>query len=186
MREQRKAHSKRKRFAMPKKSYRDTLRANDAAQRMYANLAGKPVKEEWLNNVPLSKKRTAPVHRDGRRPLEKDIQKDIISMLRVHPKVALVEAHNSGAAYMTGRNGEEFPMWFNHIYMKGLRMPDVHATLKGGARRFVIECKRPPFKGPRDEREREQAAYLKVINEAGGIGIFATSVDDVLNVLEDA
>jgi hypothetical protein len=170
---------------MRAKSYKQTLANNRSAGRYYAAMAGLPANQMDIEPVPaaLKPKKTGLVRND---PLEKDIQKDIISMLRIHPRVALVEAHNSGAAYMPGKNGEEFPMWFNHIYMKGLRMPDVHATLKGGARRLVIEVKRPPWTKPRDDREREQAKYLEVINDAGGIGIFATCVEDVIDALESA
>ena len=127
---------------------------------------------------------------------EADVQADIISLLRHHPKIAMIDRINSGATKMpSGRF-----VRFNRIYkVRGALSPDIHATLKGNARRFVIECKEPNWKAPdwdalakfdglpseKQLREMGQKAYLDAINAAGGVAMFATSVDDVLTKLED-
>ena len=67
-------------------------------------------------------------------------------------------------------------------------------------RRFVIEVKEPNWKPPewdalakttslpseRHMREMGQKVYLDAVVKSNGIGIFAASVDDVLDALETA
>jgi hypothetical protein len=180
------------------KSYRETLRDNRRGENAWAAAFGKPIPypSEQLP-ILLKPKKTAiqlPTRSEG------DVQRDIISLLTKHPKVALVERINSGAMAATGADGKQYPIKFHRIYKSGLASPDVHVTLKGNARRMVIECKRPDWKAPdfatlekRDglipenrARELAQWRYLQTIISAGGIGIFATSIDDVLNALEAA
>lgn len=43
----------------------------------------------------------------------------------------------------------------------------------------AIECKRPGWRGPENDRDRAQAAYLTLVNSLGGIGRFATSEADL-------
>jgi hypothetical protein len=176
-----------------KKSFRDTLRANDKAHHDLAAMTGRPVNEKWLNHKLPAKKRGAVV-RDGRS--EGEIQGDIISLLKRHPKIVFFERVNSGAMQV----GNRF-VRFNKVYSGGqdFRTVDLQCTLKDG-RRFVIECKEADWKAPdwdalmkkermlsdKESRELGQKNYIDAVIEAGGIGIFATSVDDVLNALEDA
>lgn len=44
---------------------------------------------------------------------------------------------------------------------------------------FAVECKKPGWRGPTDDRERAQAAFLTNVRALGGIALFAQSVEDV-------
>ncbi len=64
-----------------------------------------------------------------------------------------------------------------------MTITDFWGILRDG-RMLAIEAKAPGFREPRTEREFKQAAFLALVRNAGGIGIFATSADDVANVLK--
>lgn len=156
----------------------DTKRANDGGQRHWSAMSGKPIPDGVLNNVPARKTR-AP-SQPSLLPTEAEVQKAIITYLCANPKVCLVERHNSGA--VTDGN---YYVQFHHIYGsmgKRVRKADICGLLRDG-RMFAIEVKRPPFTGPRNEREVEQGNYLELVRSCGGIGIFAVSVDDVRKFL---
>lgn len=42
----------------------------------------------------------------------------------------------------------------------------------------AIECKRPGWRGPENDRDRAQAAYLTLVTSLGGLARFATSPED--------
>lgn len=51
--------------------------------------------------------------------------------------------------------------------------------------RFVaIECKAPDWIGPRNERERAQAAFLALVKQQGGYAGFARNMDDLTHILK--
>ena len=47
-----------------------------------------------------------------------------------------------------------------------------------GGRFMAVECKRPGWRGPSTEREHAQANMLTQVKTLGGVGFFATSVED--------
>ena len=143
---------------------------------MYADLAGKPRMDI---PVPSAPKPRAPATTPRTVPLESEVQAAIIEGLRYHPMVGLVERVNSGAAMEYAADGSKRVIQFVVIYAAGLASPDVHCTLKNSGRRFVIEVKRPGWKGPRDQREMRQEAYIDRVRACGGYGMFATSWDQV-------
>ena len=176
-----------------KPSHKDVLRANDAAVRFLA--AGRPVPPELLNNVAPKRERAAP-----RKP-EAPVVAAISELLAVHPRVIWAARFNSGMASYEAATGNYAPVWF-HKFVRmpekmrmpdffGLKLAEYEMTHPGGATGttliyalpIAIEAKAPGWTKPRDDREREQAAFLKMIRNAGGIGIFATSVDDVARAL---
>jgi hypothetical protein len=56
--------------------------------------------------------------------------------------------------------------------------------LHGGTGRFLaIECKPPGWTTPRNARERAQQAFIEHVRQLGGIGGFATSVEDFWRIL---
>ena len=119
--------------------------------------------------------------RDPDAEYESDIQRDIIAMLRKHPKVASVERHNSGTAMEMDSEGNKRFVKYNTVYkVRGVRMRkvDIDCTLING-KRFVCEVKKPPFTRPRDQREYEQENYINHVRAATGYGLFATSVLEV-------
>ena len=62
---------------------------------------------------------------------------------------------------------------------------DLVGILKPSGRWCVLEVKLPGWKKPRNAHEREQAEFIRMINEAGGFGGFVTSVEEA-NVMVDA
>ena len=142
---------------------------------MYADLAGKPRMDIPVPSAPKTRAFSKP----SGVPLESEVQAAIIDGLRHHPMVGLVERVNSGAAMEYASDGSKRIIQFVVIYAHGLASPDVHCTLKPSGRRFVIEVKRPGWKGPRDQREFRQEAYIERVRACGGYGMFATSWDQV-------
>lgn len=118
---------------------------------------------------------------------ESEVQRSIIAFLCGHQKVALVIRFNSGAV----SDGKSY-IEFAHIYSRGfhgenLRLPDVYALLRDG-RTMWIECKRADWTRTHGGstlaiREKEQCNFLEHVEACGGIGIFATSIDDVERAL---
>lgn len=49
----------------------------------------------------------------------------------------------------------------------------------------AIEVKPPDWKAPKNDRERAQAAYLTIVNECGGLGLFGTHEDHLRMALEE-
>jgi len=181
-----------RRFYPPK--LKDTLRANDRAQRHLAIMAGMDAPPaELMNNVPAAKPRSPiprqgvstqqtrirptaldidAVHRNQPVPLEKEILKACLQALRLHPSVAFVGRFNRGVM-QSEYNGVRGWTQFNTVP----GFPDIHGMLRGGAA-FYIECKRPG--GVTSEK---QSNFLATIKACGGIAGVATSVDEALAII---
>lgn len=182
-------------------SHADTLRANRRAERSMA-IATQGIFHDRdapeLLPEKMARKKSAvqlPKRSEG------DVQKDILSLLKRHPKVAIYERHNSGA--LPDRTGRM--VRFNRVTVRGAHggvkalISDITGTLKNGMG-FAIEVKEPNWKRPdfdalmhkdgllseRELRELGQCAYLCAVRKAGGIGIFATDVSQVIDALETA
>ena len=127
------------------------------------------------------------------RSLEGPVVAAISELLAVHPRVIWAARFNSGAASYEAASGKYAPVWF-HKFLRApekMRMPDFFCLVDGQewsvnprCLPFAIEAKAPGWTKPRDDREREQATFLKMIRECGGIGIFATSADQVMAALK--
>lgn len=156
-----------------KKSFRDTLRENNAADRFYAAMAGK--EPMFQSEIRERKPRAALLTpKPAAAPLEKDIQKAILQALKLHPMVAFVGRFNSGVAVNTDGNVSRYTR-FNTV----AGFPDIHGMLQGGTA-FYIEVKRPGGK-PSDE----QRDFLALIKRNGGRGGIAYSVEDALSIIGD-
>lgn len=121
------------------------------------------------------------------RPLEATVIRAVEELLAVHPKVIWALRVNAGAASYQAKSGKYAPVYF-HRWVRAperCRMSDFFAATIGpeGPRIAAIECKRPGWHHPTDQREREQAAFLALVRKHGGIGIFATSAQDVATAL---
>jgi hypothetical protein len=162
-------------------SLREQIETNNKWDRFYALMNGLPPRAQ----VQLKAKRVmSPRVADG--TYESDIQRDIIEMLRKHPKVRIVERHNSGTAVEIGADGQKRFIKYNNVFkVAGVRMrkADIDCTLTNG-KRFVVEVKRLPWKAPTDQREREQENYINHVKAATGYGMFATSVQQVRDALD--
>lgn len=90
---------------------------------------------------------------------------------------------NSGAASYEAKSGKYAPVHFYRILTsQPVTITDFWGILRDG-RMLAIEAKAPGWKEPRTDREFKQAAFLMLVRNCGGIGIFATSADDVANAL---
>jgi hypothetical protein len=108
-------------------------------------------------------------------PLEKDIQRVILSALRLHPKVARIERTNTGAGKFQGKNGKAGR--FIRFGFPG--QPDLTGIANDG-RVIAIEIKRP---STRHNVSTEQRAYLDQVSAAGGYAGVATCVEEAFAIL---
>lgn len=160
-----------------KRSHRDTLRANNAADAYYAAMAG----VEPQNQASIAPKR-AYTHREGRK--EADVIADVSALLASHDRVLYALRMNSGAVEYTNASGDRIPVWFARWIKAPERcaMSDFYGATVD-CRILAVECKHPDWTSPKDERERKQAAFLAIVRSAGGIGIFATDAAQVAEAL---
>lgn len=146
-----------------KPSLREQQAINQAAHKYYAALTGKTPMFEDMEPDPVTQRRKSAD--PEKRPLEKEVQKAVLKLLRSHPAVHWVARINSG----TFVEGDRF---IQSNSQKG--MSDILGMLKGG-RMIAVEVKRPGEKANPHQKE-----FLDLINAGGGLAFVATSVDDVL------
>lgn len=175
-----------------KPTLRDQRESVNKALDHYALLSGRPTPEGMKNVIAPRRAQAA------RRDLEGPVISAISELLAVHPRVIWAARFNSGMASYEAKSGRYAPVWF-HKFLRmpePMRMPDFFGLTgdtvmptflnpqPSGCLRFIaIEAKAPGWTKPRDAREREQAAFLAMIRSAGGIGIFATSAEQVAEAL---
>ena len=152
-----------------RRSHRDQLAAVKTALDGMATLAGKP-KLNFLTLPPEPKKRAA-AGSDGR-PLEKDIQADILSYLHQRRDVVFVGRFNSGTSVEHNGNQTRYTRFHT---VPGF--PDIHGMLVGG-RAFWIEVKRPGSK-----TTPQQEAFIGDVSGSGGLAFVARSVQEVIERL---
>jgi hypothetical protein len=146
-----------------RKSLRDILLENVAANNFYATMTGKPSVPQVID-IPDAPRKRVKIEMPRKDLLEKDIQKQILTLLRKHPKVQWVARFNSG----TFQNGDRF---ISSNSQSG--MSDILGMLKGG-QLFAIECK------TRTGRIMpHQQDFLDLITAGGGVAFVARSVEDV-------
>ena len=134
----------------------------------------------------------APKPRAAPRQLEGAVLTAISELLATHPRVLWVARFNSFAASRYDeKTGRQIPVWTHRILRQPekTRMPDFFGltierhTCGKWTRPIAIEAKAPGWTKPRDEREREQAAFLRMIIDCGGVALFATSAGQVAEAL---
>lgn len=158
---------------------RDTIARNMRILDAMAVSAGKP-KQELAKSLQMKAKRVQAARIDDG-TYEATIQRDIIAFLRKHPKVSIVERHNSGKAMEMNSAGEKRFIAYNTVFkVSGVRMrkSDIDCQLVNG-KRLCIEAKRAGWTHPRNQREIEQENYLKHVLASTGYAMFATSVREV-------
>ena len=146
-----------------RKSLRDILLENQAANNFYQAMLGGETPPQVIKIPDAPKKR---IKSDVPRTdlLEKDIQKQILMLLKRHPKVQWVARFNSG----TFVSGDRY---ISSNSQSG--MSDILGMLKGG-RLFAIECKSRTGKIMPHQQD-----FLDLINSGGGLAFVARSVEDV-------
>lgn len=169
---------------------KDRIKRNAAGLAMYASASPKPLTldakslamramtERIAELPPVRAARVKARVAQMDRPYESTVQAEIIAYLKSREDIGAITRLNSGQAQETGHNGETRYIMFNRT-AKGMRVCDLQCMLKPSGRLVAIEVKRPGFKSPKSPRERGQANYLSHIATCGGIGFFATSVQDV-------
>jgi len=155
------------------------------------------VQEFWLLGCPPEKRAAAQALLDGQkaqvkqkreraapRDLEGPVVAAISELLAVHPKILFAVRQNSGMASYEAKSGRYAPVHFYRILTHGkeITVVDFWGILKDG-RVFACEAKAPGFREPRTDREFAQANFLALVRNAGGLALFATSVDEVAAVL---
>lgn len=105
---------------------------------------------------------------------EEEVKVIILKYLEVHPRVAWAARFNSGVKTNGGRY-----VRFNTL----VGCPDIMGQLRDG-RHLAIEIKREGWKKPKDDHETKQAIHLENVNKNNGIGLFATSLNDVIKALK--
>ena len=101
---------------------------------------------------------------------ENDIQRQIISYLKLYPKaVPYFWRQNTGATKITGKHRERF------IRFGQPGISDILGILCDG-RFLAIEVKTPKR---RKYVSKPQKQFLDTINGAGGVGFVACSIEDV-------
>ena len=111
------------------------------------------------------------------KPLETDIQKAIIDMLRHHPSVGIVWRMNTGA--QTVKATDTSKRRFIRFGPKG--HADIVGILRPCGRFFAIEVKRPG-----KQPTPEQTFYLDAVAAAGGVAGVASSVDGAMAIIGGA
>jgi hypothetical protein len=170
---------------MPKKPLRETLRENQKGLDAWAAMYGKP----QTVHIDVKPKREIKNH-SPKDELEAAVNSDISECLANHPKVLFAVRQNTGAASYTRRDKHgnliDVPVWFYNI----IKTPeDIDMTivdfwgLLTDFRLFAIDGKRRDWIKPQKAHEHEQAAFLQMVRDAGGVGIFATCAEDVLRAI---
>jgi len=132
------------------------------------------------NLTPLPIKRGPRVDHED---LEKHVVRAVGDLLAVHPRVLIAWRQNSGAASYEAASGKWAPVWFYKLVTsQPVRLPDYLGILRDH-RFLAIECKRPSWTKPTDKREFEQAAFLMLVRNIGGIGEFITDIETLKAVL---
>lgn len=152
-----------------------------AAQRFYAGMAPDEKKDSAMAYVESQAAAIAPKRKYTKHAIEETeapVLDAVGDLLWKHPRVLLAIRQNSGSA--------GYVQFFRIIRQPEgvkLKMPDYWGFLTSG-KPFAVECKKPSWESPVNEREESQAAFLGMIRGIGGVGIFATSAEQVAAALK--
>ena len=115
---------------------------------------------------------------------EREVVREVLAYLRTIPGVTAWRC-NTGMAMLPGRGGKPMPVRFGVKGMAdivGWKTEAIYVERIGKihrARFLAIECKREG-----QEPTVLQAQFLQSVQDAGGIGIVAHGVEDVVKALE--
>ena len=122
-------------------------------------------------------------------PLNVDhVIREVGELLAVHPAVAFAARQNSGGASYEAKSGKYAPLMFYRILThpkNELTIVDFWGFMKDG-RMLALEAKRRDWKGPKEEREFKQAAFLMLVRNCGGIADFVRGTDEALALLDQS
>jgi hypothetical protein len=115
-----------------RRTLREQMLRNQKTEALYAALSGKPAREL---PIPAEPKKRAPAQPSGE-PSEAEILREILQLLKRHPKVAMSWRQNSGTFQERNRDGTT--RYIRANTQRG--MSDIMGTLKDG-RTLAIEVK---------------------------------------------
>ena len=146
----------------------------------WADFAAKASIQPALFDATVSEKEQPKRRRPGsvKKPsvLERDILRQIIEGLALHPLVARIERINVMAGRLYGKDGK--PSRFMRSCRKG-RVDLDGFTVDG--RVIAIEVKRP---STRNDLSNEQRDYLDQVRRAGGLSGVATCYEEAAAIVE--
>ena len=141
-------------------------------------MAGRPLPELRADLPAMPKPRATP--QDGG---EGPVVAAVGELLAAHPKVLFAVRQNSGMASYEAKSGRYAPVYFYKVVTgQPVRISDYWGIMRDG-RMLALECKRPSWRKPTDQREREQWAFLELVRNSGGVAGFVRSVDEVQALL---
>jgi len=152
-------------------SLREQIQRNQRAMDDYAALSDRPRVEL---DIPPEPRKRAPAQ-PSERPLEKDVQKAILGMIRWRKDVIFYGRFNRGTAVFHGAQGNKQHVVFNTVP----GFSDIHGMLVGG-RAFYIEVKRDSKEKP----TADQQEFLDKVKAGGGIAGVAWTVEMAQDILD--
>jgi VRR-NUC domain len=148
------------------RSYRETLRSNNAADKFYAAMHGK--EPAFQNDVKPKRERVA-VPDPNAPPMERDVLRAVWKFLAHHPRVAWIARMNSGAFKL---DDERF------VRLNSKRgMSDLIGQMKDG-RFLACEVKREGAALMDHQRD-----FLNEVRQNGGVAFVARNLDDAEQAL---
>jgi hypothetical protein len=154
-----------------RETLREKMLRNQATMDRYAAISGKP---RVLLDIPPEPAKRGPRKPSGQ-PTEAQVLKDVMALLKRHPKVAQCWRQNSGTFQERNRDGSVRYIRANTA--KG--MSDIMGVLKDG-RTLAIEVK-----SATGRMRPGQEEFLATIRQAGGVAGVCRSVEDAQALLEE-
>lgn len=166
---------------------REILADNKRSETFLAAQMGKPLRADF----PEIKEKRIYTKSANTDDTEAPVLKAIGQLIANHPRVLLGVRQNNGAMFRDGEGGKQIPIWFYRIIRAKVDMVLTDywgiVQIPGAAFRFVpfmIEVKKPSWTKPSGEREHKQLEAILMVKYAGGLGGFATSVEQAQIILE--
>lgn len=165
-----------------RKSKRETLLGNNAADRFYASMAG--VAPQFQSEI-APKREYVKRDESNADDLEAAVLSEVALMLADHPLVLIAVRQNNGAAM----NVSGAPVWFYRWMRRPapkepMLLPDVWGLLTDGTF-WAIECKKRIWLfNPNDDREVKQKRFLSLVASNGGRSGFATSAGAARKIID--
>src|ERR1700744_643270 len=150
---------------------REQMERNQKAMDMHAELSEKPRVVFDIGPAPVKRAPRQP----SERPLEKDVQKLILGMLRWRKDVVFYGRFNRGSAVYYGADGKPRHVIFNTVP----GFTDVHGMLTS-ARAFYIEVKRDS----KEKSTADQIEFGEKITAGGGLHCVAWTVEQAQDLLD--
>lgn len=105
----------------------------------------------------------------ARRPLERDVQRDVLTYLRTVRRIPVVRVNSGAAVFGQGRS-RRFVRFADHV-----GIADVIGLVPPTGRFLSVEVKRPG-----GHATPAQLAWQDLVRESGGVALVVTGVEDLI------